>query len=144
MNSNLTKNKTNLFDVLKLAKIDTVLVAYSGSGDSGSVDGAKFFVRGKTLSEEKVESLKEKYVIKDWMSPYGWNSNLGEREYNPIQSDLVAAVDDLCYSLLSEYQPGWEINDGSSGEFSFNVKARTISFEHDEFYTESNHVSREL
>lgn len=144
MNPNLTKNKNNLFNVLKLAKIDIVVVGYTGSGDSGQIDGAKFLVRGKPLSEEKLESLKEKYVIEDWMARNGWSGITWETEYKPSQSDLVAAVDDLCYSLLSEYQPGWEINDGSSGEFSFNVKTRTISFEHDEFYTDTKRVSREL
>jgi hypothetical protein len=43
---------------------------------------------------------------------------------------LAAAVEHLCYGYLEEKHAGWEINEGSYGEFTFNVVEGTLTLDH--------------
>lgn len=45
-------------------------------------------------------------------------------------ASLVTAVQDLFYDLLEEHYAGWEINDGSFGEFRWDVRADSINLVH--------------
>lgn len=39
-------------------------------------------------------------------------------------------VEDWCYRILENYHGGWEINEGSRGEFTFNLKTSEIELTH--------------
>jgi hypothetical protein len=47
--------------------------------------------------------------------------NTGPTEEEEVDDD----VENLCYVMLSEY-PGWEINEGSSGDFNLNFETGII------------------
>jgi hypothetical protein len=47
-----------------------------------------------------------------------------------IPRDVAIAVQDLFYDILEEYYGGWENNEGSFGQFSWDVRADRISLVH--------------
>jgi hypothetical protein len=47
-----------------------------------------------------------------------------------------SAIEDEAYNFLEESYPGWEINDGSMGQFRLNVPRRSVTLEHNEYSTE--------
>jgi len=55
------------------------------------------------------------------------NPNFGSLE---ASDDLKKPVRELFYEILEEHYGGWEINEGSFGEFVWNVTADTIHLIH--------------
>lgn len=57
-----------------------------------------------------------------------------------VSRDMVVAVEDLFYDVLEEHYGGWEINEGSFGQFRWDVHADGINLVHntriEEFETE--------
>ena len=51
-----------------------------------------------------------------------WDASGAEETTLPLKE----ALENLCYDLLEDKYGGWEINEGSYGEFVFNVADRTI------------------
>lgn len=47
-----------------------------------------------------------------------------------VPQGLSTAVHNLFYDLLEEHYGGWEINEGSFGQFVWNVKGDEITLEH--------------
>jgi len=50
-----------------------------------------------------------------YVSSQTWNNN-----------DVNGKIEDLCYKLLNRIQPGWEIDEGSSGTFELNYDKNSI------------------
>lgn len=48
--------------------------------------------------------------------------------YNQTSHNTPKVVDDVCYELLSTFG-GWEINEGSSGNITFNISEKTATLE---------------
>lgn len=119
-------NKEILFDILAREGIESVLVMFEGSGDSGSLEGSdlpteikKIVVEGSRVSQGVIWSSSG--------DTHRWKENCTVEEI--IQS--------LCYEVLSLRHSGWENNDGAYGEFNFDVKERTAHLDFNERYTES-------
>ena len=55
------------------------------------------------------------------------NPNFGSVK---VPGGLELAVQDLFYEVLEAYYAGWEINEGSFGEFVWNVQADSIQLVH--------------
>ena len=53
-----------------------------------------------------------------------------------VSGDLKNAALDLFYEVLEAYYAGWEINEGSFGEFVWNVMDDTIQLVHNTRLTE--------
>ena len=51
-----------------------------------------------------------------------------------VSDNLKNAAQDLFYDLLEDHYAGWEINEGSFGEFVWNVMADTIQLIHNNRY----------
>ena|SRR5271165_6806499 len=49
---------------------------------------------------------------------------------------LKDAIEDLCYDLLEMTHPGWEIDEGACGRFTFDVGKRVITLLGDTRYIE--------
>lgn len=58
--------------------------------------------------------------------------------------EIEAAVEQLCYDLLRQSHPGWENNDGASGDFVFDVAGRTITLDYAERYTVTQSCSHDF
>ena len=55
-----------------------------------------------------------------------------ESSFNETGDGVPAAMEDWCYRELSNNYSGWEINEGSDGQFIFNFHYMTIELVHTE------------
>lgn len=138
----ITKNKLKLLKELKTkTNIKYVEVVYSGSGDSGAIDGVTFLdADQKTIKTKDIPSIYIKYDLLH----NGYWSDTDVASCTQKESNLSEAIEDFCWSVLSHKKGGWEINDGSDGYFTFNVDEGTVVLSHTEFYTESMEYTDEI
>ena len=130
------KNKSMVMKALHDNGIKTVNVEYAGSGDNGQIEDVTFVYKNAVENmEDSITIIKESSKFEDGQ----WHQRESEEEV-----DLEEAVRDLCYEILSDSHPGWEVNDGSQGGMVFNVDENTIKLEHTEYYTESTTTKEEF
>jgi hypothetical protein len=141
------ENKIKVLAALDAAGIKEVEVEYSGSGDSGQIEDTTF-VRRNALDAmgEAVEGVEEEVVAEDQKITVSEETSRFEnggwvKEKKDVEKSLKEAVEELCYDYLPG---GWEINEGSDGTFSFDVKAGTISHTHHNHYMETETTEEEL
>ena len=53
-----------------------------------------------------------------------------ENTFEELGDQIPAAIEDWCYNQLERHFGGWEINEGSDGEFIFNFHDMTIELKH--------------
>ena len=123
--------RSAVFDRLKSQGLQlSLIVEYNGSGDSGSLEAPdERFVTGEQLSAP----LGTFQVLE----AYRYDQLTRSPVYASRVLTLWEAIEEVCYSILSNEHSGWEINEGSCGEFTFNVIDQTISLTHNEYYTET-------
>jgi hypothetical protein len=121
-------NKTMIFDALLEAGITHVCVAFDGEGDEGQMERATAQANGTTVEFPPVALTVQ-------VSRFG-SAELSARELN-----LQQAVEHLCYSYLEQKHSGWEINEGSFGEFTFDVAAREIELNYYGRIVDTEHSS---
>jgi hypothetical protein len=96
--------------------IVSVDAEFDGSGDDGQVHSIRFYGKNKERKNDK----------------FGQRKPATLEEY----SSLREAVEYICYDLLATDNGGWEINDGSNGEFVFDVIQKKAELTFNERYTE--------
>lgn len=82
------------------------------------------------MKTNKIESLEVTY---DGSGDSGGVDSWNQQPNNPNISDqLEGLLEDWIYSALEEYHGGWEINEGSSGTFTFfpNDEDKTVDLSH--------------
>ena len=65
------------------------------------------------------------------------DSGFVESNFDENFESVPSAIEDWCYTQLEINFGGWEINEGSNGEFIFNFKEMTIELKHT-YNTEEN------
>ena len=115
-------NKAALFDALQGASVTTVTVTFDGYGDSGQI-------------EEITAQQGDRVVDLPTGQVSLWSAIWNADAVSTTCMEIEAAVEQLCYDLLRQSHPGWENNDGASGDFVFDVAARTITLDYAERYT---------
>jgi hypothetical protein len=110
----LEGNKSVLFDALKKADIDAVVVEFDGEGDSDQITGIAGWSGGHLGLPEEVQIE---------MALVEWGATEPTRKTLPIRE----AVEEISYGLLEKTHGGWEIDDGAYGEFLFDVPNRKIT-----------------
>lgn len=120
----LIHNKNAVFNALAAAKITTLVVLFDGCNDEGQIQD----IQAKT-GDEPINAPELPIEIVHAASN---NPTLEIRTVS-----LTEGIEDVVYRLLQQTHPGWEINDGACGEFTFDVAARTILLRYDERYTET-------
>lgn len=134
------KNKDTVLAALKDMGIGKVVVTYEGSGDSGQIEGVELVPRnGLEAMQDAVEG--NVFIERDESNYVDGQGFV--KETKEVEVDIKEAVEDLCYDLLAQSHPGWEINEGSSGEFTFDVRAEKISLTHNNYYMESETTENE-
>ena len=53
-----------------------------------------------------------------------------ESDFEETSDSVPAAIEDWCYLQLERHFGGWEINEGSDGEFIFDFHKETIELLH--------------
>lgn len=132
LNKNINSNIQSLLDVLSKEQIKSITISYNGGGDSGDTEEIQTI---PPLSRHQLEK-----IIVDKKSFYRSCSNSKE----DIQSfdekeNLFEAASSITLDILEKYYPGWEINEGSNGEFTINVPERTCYLQHNTFCTETTY-----
>lgn len=114
-------NKQVLFDLLKNNNVEAVVVAFDGSGDSGSVGEIE-------LTPESAQPLLEETAI-----GFAWPELLGAPElYNNVT--IKDAIETICYDFLRISNRGWEMDEGAHGTFEFITKDNKVKLD---FYERS-------
>jgi hypothetical protein len=109
-------NKIALFDALDAGGITSVVLNFDAEGDSGQIE--EIVAR----DEDMVVALPESMI--EIVRPLAALSGL-ER----LELSLCQAIETLCYDFLAETHAFWQDNEGSFGEFTFDVAARTIALD---------------
>lgn len=122
-------NKALAIEALRGAGVTRVTVDFSGSGDSGQLDG---------IDVEGTE-------------PFGpVDVTLRSTSMHPgSHVDRLTEVDELITDLAFQVidaagHSGWENNDGASGTITFDIEAGTIEFSIDSYFTESTNDTQVL
>lgn len=117
-------NKKILFNILKINKIENISVTFDGHGDSGSVTELITKPAEHNVLTEPVFGVRILKHIS--FSPDG--IEFVYEEDNTIQN----LIESICYDFLEYEHVGWETNEGSYGDFYFDVSNERIHFEHNE------------
>lgn len=56
----------------------------------------------------------------------GGDSGYLESTFNPTNDEVPPGIENWCYNQLEEHFGGWEINEGSDGEFIFDFNNSTV------------------
>jgi hypothetical protein len=116
--------KDIVFDLLK-DKVENFTVSFDGSGDSGGIDSIEL---DPEFLEMKVEGVKVKNGIR-------YADNGPEVIYEDVDT-LEKVIEGVCYEALGTVCSGWEINDGSYGEFSFDIENRKVVLDFNQRFTD--------
>ncbi len=106
----------------------THLYSYESEGDSQGVE-----------YDDVIEEWEEKGVFEDIEIPEdnymtlkyngGGDSGYIESEFDNGQP-VPTEIEDWCYKQLEENFGGWEINEGSQGQFQFDFNEKTVILQH--------------
>jgi hypothetical protein len=119
--------KELVFDALKQSQVREVIVDFDGAGDSGQINdvlykkgvGKKEGVSDDTLDNLDIEGAEVVHSTK-------WDKDKDKWVEVMKPATLRDLIEQLCYDLLEANHGGWEINEGSFGEFHLIVKDNTI------------------
>ena len=126
----LPENRAAIFDTLERHGIQTVTMSFDGYGDSGQIDDVSV-AAGKPHDLAAIDIDQKQ-------------ARWGEDAIETITVTLRTAIEDLGYAFLEEMHCGWENNEGGSGEFVFDVAARTITLDFHERYISTETYYHEL
>lgn len=107
-----------LCDLLGGAGVESFFVYFSGGNDDGQIEDPSDF-EPKSSGEAVGRLLGE--PVKGGMCRFGDPDAGGPT--------LRVLIGDVCYSLIESAFPGWELDDGSSGHFHFDVNERKVNLE---------------
>ena len=148
----------NFFDTMK----DNVLDSLEANDESRATVSCEYSTTDKTFTiEENIQTMgyesssqefeiDEKELLEDmvqWKEDGklkirvdfngGGDSGYLEGDFSETRDGVPTEIEDWCYNQLSDNFGGWEINEGSDGQFIFDFENRTIHLEHT-FNTEEN------
>jgi hypothetical protein len=117
--------KPFVLEQLRRNGVRTVHAQYDGEGDSGQINE----ITGCDANNQDVDLHSFKAEMPSDDSPLA--ALLG-RLFGPCS--LENLVETYTWEILGAYHAGFENNDGGYGELTIDVKAGTVSLEHNERY----------
>ncbi len=90
----------------------SIIIEYNGCGDDGYIESIS--IRGKEYKELKEYPYQVKESIKGPDDEY----------HNVLNQKLLSPNDfleEFAYDVIGNYESGWEIDDGSTGEINLNI-----------------------
>jgi hypothetical protein len=122
-------HKTAILEALAAVGITSVEVGFDGYGDSGQIEDITAYVGSTVVG---LGSTHMQIPEVDSFPPAFASGTLRD------------AIEKFCFDLLEMTHPGWEINEGSSGHFTFDVGKRLITLSGDTRYIEYESFEEEL
>jgi len=55
-----------------------------------------------------------------------------------VDNKINDKIGDFVYDLLQVHHPGWEINDGAAGTYTFDLIKNQVTNDYDEYYREAH------
>ena len=111
--------KIELAEAVKPFGLTRIEVEFSGYGDSGQIDEVRYFAGKQRLSD--VDTLKRTIVVEASIpDTTTWSEAKKEWVTTTKSPNIEELVEKICYDLLGANHGGWEINEGSYGEFVFS------------------------
>jgi len=123
-------NRQALFDALSAAGITRVAVEFNGYGDEGHIESAQYFIE----ESETTPTIDHLIFVRDIVDGTARSES----------TTLEDAIDELLYHLLSKHYGGWQDNEGSYGEFTFDIPARTIDLDIGMRFVDSDHYQHKF
>lgn len=138
--------------ILKKHKVTNLNVAFQGSGDSGNIEEMTYQAKGSKGVEINADLRDTKWAkgnkdvarfvaaglqieeSRKWDGKE-WKAEFYTEENAP---SFIEFLEDYCYESLSEHSPGWEIDDGSDGGFTFNPETEEVSLSISEIIRQYN------
>lgn len=104
--------------LLKSLGVASVHADYDGFGDSGQIESPDFL-------GDLIPGTEQHLVLK-------------------VEAVMAERVRDLLYTFLEDLHPGWEINEGSFGQFEWDLQTDKIHLTHNNRYTQIDTSEDEL
>jgi hypothetical protein len=124
-------NKKAIFAALAAAGVSSVTVTFDGYGDSGQIESIQ------AIAAEAPVDLPP-----DEIAFAVAQCDRTEPESRP--ATVADAIEQLVYDLLARTHGGWELNEGSWGEFVFHVAIETITLDFQQRYVSCDSFSHEF
>lgn len=124
-------NRASLFEALEDAGVTTVAVEFDGYGDEGNI--------GTVVFHRDDQPIAAPATFVKFLRQYAIHGPPA-----PEMLSIVAAVEDVAYLLLGTCQLGWQDNDGSYGDFEFDVATRSIALDFNARFTDAVNYSYEF
>lgn len=115
------------------------------AGHSYSFDGNSFVNTTGYVAALKEAGVSE--VLIDYSgngdSGNGFHPKLTDSEGNEVPSndELGGIAEELAYTVLQEFSPGWEIDEGSDGKITLDVNTGELQMDHHVNFCETEHES---
>jgi hypothetical protein len=127
-------NKEILFDILGREGVESLTVSFEGSGDDGQIDSIELDNKILKIKIEGAKVSTGRTYCAAGGSQTSWK----------VGCTVGEVIHSICYEALELLYQGWEINDGSFGDFIFDVKGRTLTLEFNQRYVESELFKHEF
>jgi hypothetical protein len=139
-------NKEPVFDALAAANITRVVIAFDGFGDQGQIESTEAFAADDTKVELPPGTVEQTYLDDGcvYSVEVDGKTVMRHRDGSTASVAVEGAIESLVYDALELRHGGWEINDGSFGEFIFDVAARSIKIEINERFSSSEYSEDEF
>lgn len=120
-------DRQKILDLCRRYSVTAITADYSGYGDSGSIDDPQITPSSAFDLNWLFDSV-----------PHPWHAN------KLLERNIGNVITNIFYQLLEQAHPGWEINDGSQGEFTWDIATDKITLEHGANYTSTEHFEHEF
>lgn len=116
-------NRHKLISFLRQHGVDAVDVVFDGYGDSGNIERPSYISKSPFDGTQQVPGTA--FEAREWSAD-------GTSKVTSRDKTVDEMVEDLCYALLGTEHGGWEINEGSFGDFRIDVKDDSIALTYNE------------
>lgn len=126
----LLRNKILLMDVLAAAGVEAVVISYEGQGDSGDMSSVEpyFLAPDEDMSQQ---ARLEATSVETWCPENPpWEKFTKAEDLKKKSVLLMDALKDFAFHTLEVHCPGWEVNQGSSGQVTLVLEDKHVLLEH--------------
>ena len=138
-----TEGKAGAVQPVKPREIDWTAIEAKWQEQRETEAAARKLERGVLLEALRGKGIT---VLEARYDGYADSGNVGALAVNPEDAeigDIASRLADFIWGTAYGLHPGFEINDGGEGSFSWDMKSDRIDIEHADFYTERNEYLHE-
>ena len=133
-----TEEKTGVVQPIKTSEIDWTALETKWREQREAAAAARKLERAVLLEALRGKGIT---VLEARYDGYADSGNVGALAVNPEDAeigDIASRLADFIWGTAYGLHPGFEINDGGEGSFSWDMKSDRIDIDHADFYTERN------